>query len=405
MDELQHRLRLIRTHLAPQILLKLHRHFSTTDAIFSASDAQLEALGLKSTQIKRLHADYEACYASEVNRDLGWLESASHGIFFYDSPAYPAQLLEIPDPPFALFYIGDVDYLQQPQLAMVGSRSPTAAGRQIAENFARHLSTSGITITSGLALGIDTASHQGALKGIGGSVAVVANGLHTIYPKANTQLAEAVSQNGCVVSESAVGVAPHKGLFPRRNRIISGLSMGTLVTEAAINSGSLITTRHAMEQGREIFAIPGSIHNPLAKGCHELIKSGARLVETAQDILEELIPLVNSGSISHTSVPEGGFQSQTGVKRSGEKGVQSGAKAGDIPGDTERQITHEVLDPEYQMLLKHMGFEPVGIDELVERSCLSVSEVASMLLILELRSEVVAQNGLYSRIDGALMAH
>ncbi len=392
-DELQGRLRLIRSNLAPETLLKLHRHFSTLDAIFTASGTQLEVIGLKSAQIKRLHAGYE----SEVNRDLAWLETSNHGILFYDSPAYPPQLLEIPDPPFALFYIGDVDYLQQPQLAMVGSRSPTAAGRQTAENFARHLSTAGITITSGLAHGIDTASHQGALKGIGGSVAVVANGLHTIYPKANTQLAEAVSQNGCVITESAVGVAPHKGLFPRRNRIISGLSMGMLVTEAAINSGSLITARHAMEQGREVLAIPGSIHNPLAKGCHKLIKSGARLVETAQDILEELIPLVNSCSISHTTGSGNECNSQMGVKVVGNESRHRSTK----PGGIEEQIPHEILDPEYQMLLKHMEFEPTCIDELVERSCLSVSEIASMLLILELQGEVVAQNGLYSRITGA----
>lgn len=254
---------------------------------------------------------------------------------------------------------------------MVGSRSPTAAGKQIAEDFARHLSGAGLTITSGLAHGIDAASHRGALKGIAGSVAVVANGLHTIYPKANTKLAEAISENGCLITESAVGTEPHKGLFPRRNRIISGLSIGTLVTEAAINSGSLITTRHAMEQGREVFAIPGSIHNPLTKGCHKLIKSGAKLVETASDILEELFPLVNSSSIRHTIDPDTG-QSNTYNSNDG-------------------------LDSSYQTLLKHMEFEPAGIDELVERSNLNVSEIASMLLILELQGLIVSQNGLYSR--------
>jgi len=204
---------------------------------------------------------------------------------------------------------------------------------------------------------------------------VVANGLHTIYPKSNTQLAEAISRNGCLISESSVGTDPHKGLFPRRNRIISGLSIGTLVVEAAVNSGSLITSRHAMEQGREVFAIPGSIHNPLAKGCHQLIKSGAKLVETASDILEELLPLVNSGSIRHTSHLE----------------------TDPLPEEN----TSEELDPAYQSLLKHMEFEPAGIDQLVERSNFKASEIASMLLILELQGRVVSQNGLYSRTTNA----
>ena len=371
-DDLYNRLRLVHCNLPPKTLFQLLEKFSTIESIFAASPAQLETSGLNAAQIKRIQLQHKP----EIERDLAWLDSNNHGILFYDNPAYPQQLLEISDPPYALFYIGDVDYLQQPQLAMVGSRSPTATGQKTAENFAQHLSAEGITITSGLAHGIDAASHRGALRGIGGSIAVVANGLHTIYPKANTQLAEAISQNGCIITESAVGIAPQKSLFPRRNRIISGLSMGTLVTEAAINSGSLITTQHAMEQGREIFAIPGSIHNPLAKGCHKLIKSGAKLVENAEDILEELFPLVNSSSISHTSAPD----TKLAAKQT-------------------RQLdnNHEELDHSYQILLKHMEFEPVAIDELVERSNLNVSEIASMLLILELQGEVVSQNGLYSR--------
>lgn len=204
---------------------------------------------------------------------------------------------------------------------------------------------------------------------------MVANGLHTIYPKANTALAQRVSQNGCIVSECPIGSDAHKGMFPQRNRIISGLSVGTLVVEAALKSGSLITSRHAMEQGREVFAIPGSIHNPLAKGCHSLIKSGAKLVESAADILEEVFPLVNSGSIRHTSAAESAPETTDSIEQQ---------------ADTE-------LDPAYQTLLKHMEFEPVAIDQLVERSNLNVAEIASMLLILELQGQVISQNGLYSR--------
>ena len=368
-DDLHHRLKLIRCNLPPTLLQLLLTQFRCAADIFNASSNQLKKASLSDTQISRIQTLNE----NDIKRDLAWLEHAEHGILFYDQTEYPQPLREISDPPYALFYIGDIDYLQQTQLAMVGSRNPTASGAQTAEHFAQHLSNAGITITSGLANGIDAASHRGALNGIAGSVAVVANGLHTIYPKSNTKLAESISQNGCIVSESPVGADPHKGLFPRRNRIISGLSIGTLVTEAAINSGSLITTRHAMEQGREVFAIPGSIHNPLAKGCHRLIKNGAKLVESAADILEEMLPLVNSATIRHTSAAENTQTSAT--------------------------PTQDALDSSYQTLLKQMEFEPIGIDELVERSTLNASEIASMLLILELQGQVISQNGRYSRAE------
>jgi len=374
-EELHNRLKLVRGNLPPNRLFKLIEAFNSTAEIFNASTQQLQNTGLSDEQIDRL----QNINTADVDRDLAWLENTGHGIVFYDDPAYPQKLLEIDDPAYALFYIGDLDYLQQPQLAIVGSRSPSASGKQIAEDFAEHLSNAGLTITSGLAYGIDSASHKGALKGVAGSIAVVANGLHSIYPKANTALAQSISENGCIISESPVGTEPHKGLFPRRNRIISGLSIGTLVVEAAIKSGSLITSRHAMEQGREVFAIPGSIHNPLSKGCHSLIKSGAKLVEAASDILEELLPLVNCNSIRHTSPAEN-------------------AQTGSIESDIE-------LDSSYQMLLKHMEYEPVAIDELVERSNLDVSEVASMLLILELQGHVVSQNGRYSRTSNANIAN
>jgi len=367
-EKLRHRLKLIRGNLPANSLLTLLDTFTNTASIFNASHSQLMHTGLSKEQATRLQTVEDG----DIERDLAWLDKPNHGILFMDDPAYPDQLKEISEAPYALFYIGDPDYLSQPQLAMVGSRTPTSGGKKIAEDFAEHLSQAGITITSGLAYGIDAASHEGALKGIAGSVAVVANGLHTIYPRANTDLAQRISQKGCIVSECAVGMEPHKGLFPRRNRIISGLSIGTLVVEAALKSGSLITSRHAMEQGREVFAIPGSIHNPLSKGCHSLIKSGAKLVESAADILEEVFPLVNSTSIRHTSAPEHEAESAA---------------------DTE---TTE-LDLSYQTLLQHMEFEPVAIDELVTRCNLDVSEIASMLLILELQGHVVSQNGLYSR--------
>lgn len=368
--ELTSRLRLIRSGLSPATMIDLVHKLSSTEAIFNASTSQLLGNGLNAKQIQQLQQQP----IDEVTRDLAWLSKASHGILFFDDAAYPAPLLTLSEPPFALFYIGDIDYLKQPQLAMVGSRNATKVGLQTATDFASHLSNAGITITSGLAHGIDAASHKGALDGIAGSIAVVANGLHNIYPKANTQLAAAIAGDGCIISESAVGTEPHKYLFPRRNRIISGLSLGTLVVEAALKSGSLITSRHAMEQGKEVFAIPGSIHNPLSRGCHQLIKSGAKLVESASDILEELLPLVNSAAIRHTSDPEACTSEETDCS--------------------------EELDPAYLILLKHMEFEPIGIDEMVERSNLGAAEIASMLLILELQGQVVSQNGLYSRTAG-----
>ncbi len=367
--ELESRLRLIRSGLSPSTMIALSQQFTSAEAIFNARGSLLEGSGLKPNQIEKLQQPTE-----EVSRDMAWLTKTNHGILFFDDEAYPAPLLALSEPPFALFHIGDIDYLKQPQLAMVGSRNATKAGLQTAVDFARHLSNSGITITSGLAHGIDAASHKGALEGIAGSIAVVANGLHSIYPRSNTQLAAAIAGDGCIISESAVGTEPHKYLFPRRNRIISGLSQGTLVIEAALKSGSLITSRHAMEQGKEVFAIPGSIHNPLSRGCHQLIKSGAKLVESAQDILEELLPLVNSAPIRHTSAPEACTSNETDIS--------------------------EELDPTYLLLLKHMEFEPISVDELVERSNLGAAEIASMLLILELQGQVVSQNGLYSRTAG-----
>ncbi len=365
-DELEHRLRLIHCKLPVNTNIELLDQYTRITALFNTPTALLRET-LSDAHISRIQQFNE----HDISRDLSWLDKPGHGVLFIDDPRYPDQLRQISEPPFALFYIGDIDYLSQPQLAMVGSRSATSAGCKNAEEFAEHLSNAGITITSGLAHGIDAASHTGAVRGLAGSIAVVANGLHTIYPRANTRLAAQISENGCIISESPVGTEPHKYLFPMRNRIISGLSVGTLVVEAAPKSGSLITSRHAIEQSREVFAIPGSIHNPLARGCHQLIKSGAKLVESADDILEELIPLVNSGSIRHTSAPEASENQSS-------------------------EATHE-LDPAYQILLKHMEFEPVAIDELVERSNLGASEIASMLLILELQGQVVSQKGLYSR--------
>lgn len=366
--DLSDRLALIRANAHPGKLLDLLARFGSARAVLAADRELLKQFNIRNDTIEAIKTPDMA----GVERDLAWLEKPGHQIIFMDDEAYPAPLKNIIDPPWMLFAIGDVEYLNQTQLAMVGSRTPTAVGERTALEFARHLSNAGLTITSGLARGIDGACHQGALQGLAGTVAVVANGLNKIYPTSNKELARQISLQGCIITEAPVGTEPHKGLFPRRNRIISGLSVGTLVVEAAKESGSLITARLAMEQGREVFAIPGSIHNPLARGCHSLIRQGAKLVETADDILEELAMLVNRNLSRHTTAPNGEAAHQS--------------------------VDNTEMDASYQQLLKCMEFEPASIDELVERSQLKAADIASMLLILELRGVVVSQAGRYTRL-------
>lgn len=251
---------------------------------------------------------------------------------------------------------------------MVGSRNPSASGTENAREFSYHLASSGITITSGLAIGIDGACHNGALEAGGLTIAVTGTGLDRVYPASQHQLAHDIAESGVLVSEFPPGTEARAANFPRRNRIISGLSLGTLVIEAAQKSGSLITARLASEQGREVFAIPGSIHNPLARGCHSLIRQGAKLVETAGDVLEELAPLI--GSLNPLSETE----------------------------QMNSPPSENMLAPEYQKLLECMGFDPVQADLLIDRSGLTPEEVSSMLILLELEGHVSsAPGGIYCR--------
>jgi len=223
-----------------------------------------------------------------VDASLAWLDNSQHHLLSLDDPAYPCLLREIDDAPALLYVRGRLDLLQQPSLAMVGSRNPSALGAQTAEAFARAFSGAGLTVVSGLALGIDAAAHRGALEGAGSTVAVVGTGLDIVYPARNRDLAQRIAAGGTLVSEFPLGMAARADHFPRRNRILSGLALGCLVVEANLRSGSLITARLAAEQGREVFAVPGSIHSPLARGCHRLIRDGAKLTECAADVIEEL---------------------------------------------------------------------------------------------------------------------
>jgi DNA processing protein len=318
-----------------------------------------------------------------VDAELRWLEDSRHHFVPLDAEHYPPLLAELSDAPVGLFVRGDPAVLSLPQLAIVGSRNPTAAGCDNAADFAAHLARCGLAITSGLALGIDAAAHRGALDAEGISIAVCGTGLDIAYPASNTALADAIAERGALISEFPLGTPALKANFPRRNRLISGLSLGTLVVEAAVRSGSLITARLAAEQGREVFAIPGSIHNPLARGCHQLIRQGAKLIETADDIFAELRALAATLADAPPAMQASAACSQLSA---------AGAERG-----SERHFG-PVLDKGYEILLDALGFEPAGVDLLVERTGLRADEVASMLLILELDGKLESRpGGLYVR--------
>ncbi len=278
----------LRLALAPGVgnasLLRLLTAFGSPEAVLASSRTALTA-HLSSAQCDALLAEPDA---ARLDAAHAWLGQPGNSLMTLADEDYPKSLLEIADPPALLFCKGRRALLSQPGLGVVGSRNATPQGVRDAEAFAHALSDAGLTIVSGLALGIDAAAHRGGLAGAGSSVAVIGTGLDRIYPARNKALAHQLAENGLIVSEFPLGTPPLPGHFPRRNRLISGLSRGVLVVEAAPDSGSLITARVAAEQGREVFAIPGSIHSPLARGCHALIKQGAKLVESAADILDEL---------------------------------------------------------------------------------------------------------------------
>ena len=303
----------------------------------------------------------------QIEQDLRWFSQQDRHIITLNDERYPELLKQISDPPSLLFVQGDANLLSQWQIALVGSRNPSSSGRKAAFEFSRYLTQRGLIITSGLAMGIDAAAHQGALAAQGKTIAIIGTGLDRVYPAKNRELARDIVENGAIVSEFALGTSPRAENFPRRNRVISGLSLGSLVVEAALKSGSLITARMALEQGREVFAIPGSIHNPLVRGCHQLIRQGAKLVETADDILEEL------GALA---------------------GVQVNA---DFEIKKDENFSNEE-DGDYTLLFEHLGFDPVAIDVLIERSGLTADVVSSMLLLLELQGQVESfAGGRYAR--------
>lgn len=340
--------------------LALVERLGSASACLEAPRAQLAESGVPPRAI----AGWPPRHPARVAASLAWLARPGHALLTPADPGYPASVRAIPDAPVVLFVAGDTAALAAPQLAIVGSRASSPAGREIASGFARRLSGAGLVITSGLAAGIDAAAHRGALAAGGRTVAVCGTGLDQTYPAGHATLAADIARRGALVSEFPPGTPPRREHFPRRNRLISGLALGVLVVEAAHRSGSLITARLAAEQGREVFAVPGSIDNPLARGCHRLIRDGARLVETPEEVLEGLqVDLFRC-------VPPGPELPSAGVPDSAGR-----------------------LDRDCKILLNACGFGPVDPDSLVARTGFSPSAVASMLLMLELRGEVESSAG------------
>lgn len=338
--------------------------FGAPGRILGASTHELVELGIPPA-IRRQLAQPDR---SSIESDRRWLNAPDRHLITIADARYPQLLREIADPPPLLFLRGDPRWLSAAQIAIVGSRSPTRGGAEAAFAFAVELAQRGLTVTSGLAHGIDAHAHRGALDASGASVAVMGTGPEAIYPRAHDSLAGAIASHGAIITEFPTGTPVRPENFPRRNRIISGLSLGVLVVEAAHASGSLITARHALEQGREVYAIPGSIHNPLTRGCHALIKQGAKLVESVDDILEELPAHARE---------------------------QADSQAVRVPIES----SPAALAAEYQRLLDALGYDPVSIDNIVIRTGLTPNVVSSMLLMLELQGHISTQTGgLYARV-------
>ena len=343
--------RLALARIPPAALAPLLRAFATPERLLSASRTQIAAASSPETATRVL-APVEGGLLEATRR---WLADPAHHLIAWDDPDYPKALLETADAPAVLFCMGRRDMLARPALAIVGSRNATPQGVENARAFARALSMSGLTIVSGLAIGIDAAAHEGALEGEGSTIACVGTGLDRVYPSRHLELAHVIALSGLIVSEFVPGTPPLRQNFPRRNRLISGLARGVLVVEATISSGSLITARLAGEQGREVFALPGSIHSPFSKGCHKLIREGAKLVETAQDVLDEL-----------SMIP--------GLRPAPADAAGTGPSA-------------------HQTIVAALGSDPCDIDTLVARTRKSPESLSAALVELELDGQVAALPG------------
>ncbi len=347
--------------VAPRPLVELLRAFKSPEAVLAATPAQ-----------RRRHVPASVAAlvdappdAARLESTLSWLREPGHDLVAWGDPDYPETLLEIGDPPPVFYCMGRREMLARPAFAIVGSRNATPQGCADAEAFGAALSAAGLAIVSGLALGIDAAAHRGGLTAAGSSIAVIGTGPDRVYPARNRDLAHELAARGLVISEFAVGTPPQKQNFPRRNRLVSGLARGVLVVEATLSSGSLITARLAGEQGREVFALPGSIHSPFSKGAHQLIREGAKLVETAQDILDEL------GVVSAASAP-----------------AATEAAASESPVAAQRAV------------MRALGHDPAPLDTLAARTRLSIPATLAALTELEIDGRVAPlPGGIWQRVD------
>jgi DNA processing protein len=367
-DRLAAWLRLERTPgIGPRSAQALLAAFGTPEAIFAAGHTALLA-HVTQAQARALSLPASSETLRLLDATRAWLQQPGHAVLALGEPGYPELLANIPDPPLLLYIKGRIDRLARPSLAIVGSRNASAQGKANAGAFAEALSAAGLCIVSGLALGIDAAAHEGALRARGSTVAVIGTGPDLVYPGRNRALSERIAASGCIVSEYPIGMPPLPGNFPKRNRIISGLAAGVLVVEAAAQSGSLITARQAAEQGRDVFAIPGSIHAALAKGCHLLIREGAKLVDTAADVLDALAssPLVDWAAMA-PALPAGAP-------------AASGVRTPQLDAD----------------LLAALGHDPIAPDTLLAWLPIGAAALSARLLMLELE-------GLVERLPGGLV--
>ncbi len=352
------------TGLAPRPTVDLLRAFGTPEAVLTASPAQRRKV-VPAPTARLLEAGPDR---KRLEIALAWLALPGNGLVALDDADYPRALLEIGDPPPVFYCIGRRELLARPALAIVGSRNATPQGSADAEAFASALSDAGLTIVSGLALGIDTSAHRGGLRGIGSSIAVVGTGPDRVYPAANRPLAHDLAAHGLIVSEFTPGTPPLAQNFPRRNRVVSGLARGILVVEATVSSGSLITARLGGEQGREVFALPGSIHSPFSKGCHKLLREGAKLVETAQDVLDELKFTPPSAAVAR--------------------------------GKSHASTADDELTADERSVVAALGFAPAGVDAIAARTALAAETITAALLSLELAGRVAPlPGGLWQRRD------
>lgn len=372
-DETAALLILIRYTHSAAALRQLFENFDSAEAILSAGKKVWRTAGMS----EKACAQILAPDLVRIEQDLEWCDQPQHHVIAWNAPDYPSLLKHAENPPPALFVIGNIDLLWHPQIAIVGSRHPTTGGKDNARQFAREFAQGGWCVTSGLAEGVDTSAHLGAMEArvdgqIGKTIAVVATGLDLVYPEKNRDLMQAITQHGAMLSEHPPGTPPLKEHFPSRNRIIAGLSLGCLVVEAAERSGALITARLAGEIGREVFAIPGSIHNPMTRGCHKLIRQGAVLVEHPIELVEALQPM----AIELADALRGRLNPS------------------EIDTAPRKRVSIKI---EYKPIWKALGHDLVSLDQLVERTGLTTPELSSMLLIMELEGIIAVTEGRYTR--------